>query len=93
MGRSRSFLERWNDEAVFLGEPLPGQPIVEVVGNQRVLIENHCGIKVYSREEIVANVKFGRICVCGSALEIARMTKEQLVIRGEINGIAFHRRR
>ena len=72
-------------------EPLPGQPIVEVFGNQRVLIERHKGVTQYGFKEICARVSFGTVRVSGCDLELVRMTKEQLVITGRINGISFHR--
>lgn len=92
MGRGRYFLERLVDEADLAAEPMPGQPIVEVAGDRRVLIENHCGVKGYSREKIVVNVKYGFISVCGCGLELMRMTKEQLIIRGRIDAVTLQRR-
>jgi len=92
MGRGRFFLERLADASELSAEPLPGQPIVEIAGDRRVLIENHFGVKEYSREKITVKVKFGFVCVCGCQLELLRMTKEQLVICGRIDGITLQRR-
>lgn len=92
MGKGRYFLERLADEADLTAEPLPGQPIVEIAGDRRVLIENHFGVKAYSREQIVVKVKYGCVCICGCGLELMRMTKEQLVIRGRIDGVTLQRR-
>ena len=68
-------------------EVLPGTILVEIVGDRRVLIENHGGIKVYSCNEITVASKNGVLCVTGQDLTIARMTKEQLVITGKIDGV------
>lgn len=92
MGRGRAFLERLAEDAEISAEPLPGLPIVEIAGDQRVLIENHFGMKAYSREKIIVKVKFGCVCVCGCGLEILRMTREQLIIRGRIDTVTLHRR-
>ncbi len=92
MGKGRYILERLADEADLTAEPLPGQPIVEVAGDRRVLIENHYGVKAYSHEQIVVKVKYGCVCICGCGLELMRMTKERLVIRGRIDGITLQRR-
>ena len=73
-------------------EPLPGQPIVEIAGDRRVLIENHFGVKEYSREKIGVKVKYGLVCVCGCNLELIRMTKEQLIISGRIDAVTLIRR-
>lgn len=92
MGKGHFFLERLANNSDLVMEPLPGQPIVELTGDRRVLIENHFGVKAYGRERIVIKVKFGYVCVCGSGLELLRMTREQLVIRGRIDGISLQRR-
>ena len=67
-------------------------PIIEVEGDQRVLVENHRGISAYSTERILINVNFGTVCVCGCGLRLIRMTKEQLVIRGRIDAVSLQRR-
>ena len=88
----RNILERLTDGMDLSGEPLPGQPIVEVAGDRRVLIENHFGVKAYSRDQIVVKVKYGCVCIYGCGLELMHMTKERLVIRGRIDGVTLQRR-
>lgn len=73
-------------------QPLPGVPLVELAGDRRVLIENHFGVREYSRERIGVKVKFGLVVVCGQELELSRMTKQQLVIRGAVASISLERR-
>lgn len=92
MGRGYAFLERLADGADLSAQPLPAQPIVEIAGEHRVLIENHCGVKEYGKERIMVKVKYGCICVHGCGLELMRMTKEQLIIRGVIHGVTLQRR-
>ena len=72
-------------------ETIPGMPLVELFGCQRVLIENHKGISLYGYNEICVKVSYGQISVCGSGLELARMTKQQLVITGQIESITLNR--
>ena len=92
VGRGRSFLERLAEETELAAEPLMGQSIIEISGDRRVLIENHLGVKAYGQEKIVVKVKQGSVCVCGCDLEILRMTREQLIIRGQIDGVTLRRR-
>ena len=56
-------------------EPFPGLPLVEIVDNCRVLIENHKGVNEYGRNMIRIKVKYGSVCVCGQNLELTRMEK------------------
>lgn len=92
MGRGRFLLDRLTEEADLTGEPLPGQPIVEIAGDNRVLIENHFGVKEYGTQRITVKVKYGCVCVSGRGLELQRMTKEQLVIKGRIDCVTVQRR-
>lgn len=92
MNRRRGFLERLAEGADLPGEAMPGQPLVELAGDRRVLIENHNGVTEYGRERISVRVRYGQLVVCGCGLELARMTKEQLVIIGRIDGVTLHRR-
>lgn len=73
-------------------ESLPGETMVELMGNGRVLIEGHRGVREYSRERIGVNVRFGVVTVCGHGLSLRCMTREQLIITGEILGICLTRR-
>ena len=67
------------------------EPLVEVVDKRRVLIENHHGIIAYGREEICVNVRCGSISVTGVDMELACMTKEKLVVVGEIHSVRLTR--
>lgn len=73
-------------------QPMPGIPLVELAGDRRVLIENHFGVREYSRERIGVKVKFGLVVVCGRELELSRMTRQQLVIRGTVETVTLERR-
>lgn len=92
MNTGRSILDWLTEDADIPAESLSQQPIVEISGCRRVLIENHLGIKAYGKDKILVAVAFGCICVCGSSLEILHMTKVKLVIRGKISGVMLQRR-
>lgn len=91
MKQREGLLQRMALAADLPGEALPGLPLLELAGEQRVLIERHRGVIAYGREEICVKVSYGCISVTGEGLELARMTKEQLVITGRINGIQLFR--
>ena len=92
MKKDRNVLQWIAEGADLAGEPIPGQSLVELSGDCRVLIENHCGVIEYSRERIGIGVKFGQVTVCGCGLELCRMTREQLIICGRIDTISLIRR-
>lgn len=88
----KEILLRLTEQADLAGEPLPGEPVVEIAGDRRVLIENHRGVTEYTRDRIGVKVKYGILCVSGCGLELSRMTKEQLVISGRIDCVTLQRR-
>lgn len=92
MKNGRGILDHFSDNMDLPGESFSGQPIVEVLGERQVLIENHLGVMEYSRERIGVNVKYGQIIVCGCGLELRRMSFEQLVISGRIDAVSLIRR-
>ncbi len=65
------------------------QPLIEIIGTRRVLIENHAGISCYNCEEIRVNVRFGYISVKGRELRLLCMTSQRVVITGTILGISL----
>lgn len=74
------------------GETLPGQVLVEIAGENRVLIEQHRGIREYTPERIGVCVRYGMVDICGKGLELRSMSREQLIICGQIDGVTLKRR-
>ena len=89
--RSR-ILERLFESIDLPGEVLPGQPLVELLGDGRVLIENDRGVTEYGNDRIAIQVCYGHIVVIGQKLELVRMCKEQLIILGRIESVTLCRR-
>lgn len=73
-------------------DPLCKAPLIELTGENRVLMENHHGILAYSTEEIKVKVSFGCIVVLGERLFLRELSKEQLVIWGRIDSVRLVRR-
>ena len=67
-------------------------PLIEIVGQNRVLIENHNGVLGYSLEEIQVKVNFGRVQIIGKNLRIMQLCKDQLVITGSVEAVQLYGR-
>lgn len=91
MERNKLLMERLTNAADLPDAPIPGLPLIELAGDARVLMENHCGVTEYGKERICVKVKFGQVCVCGQDLNLAKMTKSQLVICGRIQSVELYR--
>ena len=64
-------------------------PIVELVGQERLLIENHQGVQFYSPNEIKIKVCYGSVIVTGGDLQLMEMSRVKLAICGKIDGLQF----
>lgn len=90
--KNRGWMQRLAEGMELPGEAAPGLPLVEICGQRRVLIENHRGVLSYGTELIRVCVSYGAVEVRGCGLELARMTREQLVICGRIDSVSLVRR-
>ena len=86
---SKGLLDRLVLSTDLADEPFPGQTIIEIVGACRVLVENHLGVKEYSTRQIGIRTNCGMALITGQCLELARMTREQIVVCGKIEGISL----
>lgn len=71
------------------GEPIQRQQLVEIFGNSRLIVENHRGVVQYEHCRICIKTGNGIIEVHGQTLELAKMSKEQLVIVGRIERVCL----
>ena len=71
--------------------PLPGIPVLELMGNSRVLVENHKGVIAYGDTEICVRVNGGMLTIRGCDLSLGYMSRCQLTITGCIDEIAVMR--
>lgn len=62
-------------------------PIVELVGQRRLLIENHHGVLSYAVNEIRIKVSYGCIIVDGKDLQLMEMSRVKLAICGRIDSL------
>ena len=93
MKQPRNVLQRITEGADLPVESLPRIPLVEIAGDCRVLVENHFGVKEYGKEKICVQLSFGQLCISGTGMELAQMTRHQLVICGRIDSVTLLRGR
>ena len=86
-----NWMQKLLDGMDLMDETLPGIPVVEIAGENRVLIENHEGVNEYSLERIGVKVKYGQVWICGCGLKLSKMTQERLVISGRIDCVQLKR--
>ena len=92
MWKGNHIWERMMEQNTGIAVSAPYQTIVEISGSRKILIENHQGVITYDKENVIIKVQYGTVTVSGGNLEIMHMSKEQVVICGNIANISLHRR-
>lgn len=69
----------------------PNYSIAEIGGCSRVLIENHRGVRRYDSGCICVNTGYGFLQVSGNCLRVSYMTKERILIRGNLDAVHIFR--
>lgn len=74
----------------FLAEDLdPRLPRVEVIGDRRVMIENHRGILEYSDTTMRVSLAGSELRVTGFDLELRMLTLTEMTIAGTIRALEY----
>ena len=89
MRRANRLWEQLSQAADLPDEVFPGQTLIEIVDDHRVLIEGHRGVREYGRDMICVNVSFGTVRICGTGLYLRCMSRYRLVICGHIRSVDF----
>lgn len=90
MRRGR-FYDRLCEVSAMGNGTMPSVPLVEIIADKRVLIENHRGIHCYTREQICVHTVSGMIRINGKKLFLEQMSHDQLTIVGKIEGVIMCR--
>lgn len=91
MGNRKSVLQHILDRSDLMDEAMPGKPLIELIGDGRLLIENHYGITEYSLTRICVRVSYGGVIVAGCNLRLRQMSSRKLLICGRIDGVELLR--
>ena len=88
-----NWMRQLADHAELMEEPMPGQPVVELLGEGRVLIEGHMGVCAYSDHEISVKTRIGIVKIDGCNLKLTNMSISKLVISGAVSCVHIDGRR
>ncbi|MFW5979780.1 MAG: sporulation protein YqfC [Halanaerobiales bacterium] len=64
-------------------------PLIMLVGNSRLFLENHRGLSLYREEKIKIKTKTGFITINGSKLSIEEINSTLILINGEIGDFSY----
>ena len=70
-------------------EVITDMPVITLIGNKEINIENFSGLLEYTRQKIRLNTRAGILVIDGIELEAKNMTAERICIKGNILHITF----
>ena len=70
-------------------EILTGDPIAELKGRGELCVQCHRGITAYSGSCICIATRTGALRVSGEGLQVLRMDRERIVVRGRIDALRY----
>ena len=84
-------LRMFTEKAGLNAEALPGVPLLELSGEDRIWIENHICVAGYTENEVCVRVCYGVLQIKGDKLSLSCVRKDRLLICGCINCILIIR--
>ncbi len=66
-------------------------PLISMVGQEELTIENHKGLMEYSTEVIRIATGIGSLKICGVSLELKQMSADCIVVKGRVDSLEFLR--
>jgi sporulation protein YqfC len=89
MQKHMKIKKQLSDTFRFPDDVLMDSPIVKIIANNEVLIENHKGICEYTNSFLKIYSSIGLICITGKALYIKEIDKDVILICGKINSLEY----
>ncbi|HLO04282.1 MAG TPA: sporulation protein YqfC [Symbiobacteriaceae bacterium] len=71
------------------GEILTNSCRVTLLGQERLVIENHRGLLVYTGRQILLQTPEGRLLITGENLNIGTIAPDQVSVDGPIRGLEY----
>ncbi len=81
--------EQFSDLFELPDEIILNAPLIMMVGQKKLYIENHKGIALYQQDKLKVRLKVGNILIEGKDLLISEINTEYLFISGIISSLNY----
>lgn len=89
--KNQPFRERVLQASQLPRDVVMGLPVLYVLGQSELHLENYRGILEYTEEMVRILIKGGQIKVTGRRLQVVYYTNDEMKISGQIKAIEYHR--
>ena len=74
---------------LFPGDSIGSEPRIVLSGGDRLLIEKHQGVIIYTEEKLSVRIGGGYVNITGHSLEISEYGNLDMVVSGKIKSLEF----
>ncbi len=85
-----SFRDQITDIFELPPEVINNVPLLMIMGQKKLYLENHNGIAHYQNEMIKIKVNKGQLVIKGRQLEIKKINTEEIIISGTLINLDFN---
>lgn len=89
MDYKERFLNRFNETLGLPPEIMFKLPLIMMVGDKSLILENHLGILEYNRERIRIRLIKGELTLLGQNMMIRNISLEEIQINGELISLTY----
>ena len=89
-GKERPLRDKILRVSEFPRDVVMGMPVLNVLGQSELRLENYRGILEYTEEMVRILIKGGQIKVTGRVLQVVYYTNDEMKISGYIKSIEYH---
>jgi sporulation protein YqfC len=86
---SRRFKQQLAEFLEIPGDIILDLPKVILLGNLKLVVENHRGILKYSAQVIQINIPEGELIIEGKGLQLQSIRLEEICVEGQIKSVTF----
>lgn len=87
MSQWRQNLSKLHQQSIAPLREGAGKTLLEMLADERIVIEHHKGVQCYSTQEILVRSSFGYISIAGEELKLCCMSRYQLCVMGTVHKI------
>jgi len=82
-------LPEWLKHGEVPQELVFGWPRSILLGNEKLIVEQHQGIYTCTQQEVIIKTKCGLLTISGENLSLSRYSRDELVVLGKIGALSY----
>lgn len=91
MVKTEKIKEKVSDKLSIPKDILLNMPVIKVIGDREVIVENHKGILEYTSSTVKLKSVLGELIVTGKGFQIKDISEDNIFISGTVTSLNFNK--